>query len=703
MRLHGLGHHAGVDRRLPLKYALIVGAIGVVYGDIGTSPLYAVNEVFFGMGHTAVTQDNVLGVISLMIWLLTLVVAFKYVFIVLRASYQGEGGVFALHELLAGLKRRTTPLVLLLLIFAAALLIGEGIITPAISVLSAVEGLKVSTTFFEPYIVWITATILTGLFAVQRKGTAKLGMFFGPIMVVWFLAIGLLGLHEIIQQPAILSALNPAYAFRFAVRIGFHHLLITLGAVTLAVTGAAALYADLGHFGIRPIQAGWFRLVYWALLLSYLGQGAYLLSGGPVIGHNIFFSLLPHLAFGPPELPLYLMVILATAATIIASQALITGAFSLASQAIALGMSPRLNIIHTNKRHEGQIYVPAVNFMLYLGCLALIFIFKSSANLAAAYGLAVSGVMLATTAAMIHIVRYRWHWSLSRTTLIFGAFLAIDVTLVTANSLKFFTGGYIPISLGIFLFVVVLTWHWGRSFVHSAYSGYLSYASPKDMAWLVALKTRLDEHHELTDRPRRLVELDRAVVFLVSTPPSSLVSRVPIILRIFMKRQGALPKRIVLLNIVQEKVPFISAKDRIEVADFGHGIFAVKAHFGFMQTPDGLAVLHALKEHHYMGPSLHRCTVEVTEEELFIAKNAHFIDKLRIRVYRLFKRISPPASHYFRFDTKPGLSKTVVPILLEHDGWRIDIPEFALEVSEERIDPDTRKPTDLRFTRYKAP
>src|SRR5664279_546117 len=646
-------------------------------------------------------------------WLLTIVVSIKYIFVVLRAEYQGEGGVFALHELLAGFKSKRKPLLLMLLVFAAALLLGDGMITPAISVLSAVEGLNIVTAVFTPYILYIAAVILICLFLVQRKGTSKVGLWFGPIMVIWFLVIAGLGLHSIIQVPDILNAINPIHAFEFAKRVGMFKLLLAIGAVTLAVTGAESLYADLGHFGKRPISQGWFYLAYGALVLNYFGQGAYLLSGKPIVSENIFFSMLPHFSLPAnlasllpswvvahvADVPIYLMVALATAATIIASQALITGAFTLSSQAMALGLAPRLNIIHTNKDRPGQIYVPAINWMLLIGCLLLVFIFKSSSNLGAAYGLAVTGVMVATSAVMYQIARYRWGWHVLPATIVFRFFLAIDLLLLTANALKFFEGGYVPVIVAILLFAMVLTWRWGRDFVRSAYSGYISYATPKDMAWLVDLKRRLRDQTVLTDRPRRMVELDRGVVFLISKPIKSLASSVPIIVRIFMKRQGALPKHLVLLTIKQDKKPFISHKNRIEIMDFGYNTLVVTAHYGFMQIPNGIAVLKSLKKDHGMGPELHRCTVEAAEEELFIRKSASFRDKVRVGVYEFFSHISPPAYHYFRLDTKPGLSKTIIPIILNKNGWRIDIPEYALENDEEHIDPDTRKPTDLRYTR----
>ncbi len=718
MRTSIQGHHKSVSKRLPLNVALVVGAIGVAYGDIGTSPLYAVNSVFFGAGRVPIAHDNIFGVVSLIFWLLTLVVTIKYIVFVMRANYQGEGGVLALHGLVAKIKRRGTPLLLILLVFAASLLLGDGIITPAISVLSAVGGLNVATTSFAPYTVPIAAAVLTGLFMVQRKGTHKIGKIFGPVMVVWFVTIGALGLVQIIHHPAILEALNPFYAVEFIARVGIHEFLLAMGAIILVTTGAESLYADLGHFGKRPIRQGWFYLAYWTLILNYIGQGAYLLSGQTVTDGNIFFSLLPHFVFSPElaaslpawfvdiatHAPVYAMVVLATAAATIASQALITGATSLASQAMALDMIPRLNIVHTSHRHKGQIYIPAINWILFSGCILLVVIFQNSHNLTDAYGLAVSGVMVSTTAAMFYITQEQWKWRLSRTLLVFVPFAIIDLTLLTATTAKFFTGGYIPVAIALSLFAIILTWKWGRGLVRGAYSTYMAYASHRDMEWLVNAKRHLRQHKEYTEqsRQRQYVELDRAVVFLVSKPVTSLSANIPLILRIFMKRHGALPRYIVLLTIVQEKKPFVSIEKRISVTDFDFNVLSVTAHYGFMQNPNGLDILQLLKQDGYMGRSLHRCTVEAAEEELFITKSARFIDKLRLRVYLIFKKISPEAYHYFHLDSKPGLSKTIIPIVMGKNGWRIEIPEFALDKTDEDIDPDTLMPTEILFARTKA-
>ena len=705
-------------RKVPLSVGLSIAALGVAFGDIGTSPLYTVNALFFGIGQTDVTRDNILGGVSLIFWILTLVVTIKYVIFVLRASYQGEGGVLALRALVQSVNKQRKAVLLIIMVFAGTLLLSDGFITPAISVLSAVEGLNVATSLFRDYTVPIAAAILTFLFIIQRKGTAQIGKIFGPVMVLWFAVIGGLGLHQIILTPEILQAVNPYYAFEFMGNAGVHHFLLAVGAIVLATTGGESMYADLGHFGKKPIRLGWFYLAYWALILNYTGQGAYLLSGKPVISGNIFFSLVPDITLPGwlesalpgdavhilANAPIYFMVLLATIAAVIASQALISGAYSLASQAMALDLIPKLNIVHTHRRHKGQIYVPSINWILYIGCLALVFFFGSSANLTDAYGLGVSGVMLSTTLAMFQIAKHKWHWPGFLTYSVFGVFLIIDITLVAATSLKFPTGGYVPIGLGLSMFAIVIAWNWGRALVRSAHISYITYASPRDMAWLVNAKRNLmrDREYVEQERERKYVELDRAVVFLVSRPVTSLTDNIPIILRIFMKRHGAMPKNIIFLTIVQEKRPFVARESRIKVTDFDYNIMSVTAHYGFMQSPDGLDILYSLKRDGYIGMSLHRCTVEASEEEVFITKSAQFIDKLRVYVYMFFKRISPGAWHYFRLDTKPGLSKTVIPIVLGKEGWRIEIPEFALEADEEYIDPDTRQPTAIQFGRPKS-
>jgi KUP system potassium uptake protein len=405
---------------------LTLGALGVVYGDIGTSPLYAMDQIF-RVAPTRAPEDA-LGAVSLVIWTLTLIVAIKYALLVLRARNDGEGGVFALYGLLHDGSDRRTRLLLWALMAGAGLLIGDGMITPAISVLSAVEGLGVAAPSFAAAAVPITIGLLIALFAIQFKGASGVGFVFGPIVLVWFAAIAALGVGQIAAHPQILAAVNPVYGFTFLGRAHFFEALLILGALMLVVTGGEAMYADVGHFGPLPIRLSWFAVVYPALLINYLGQGAYVMAGEPVAGDKLFYALAPHWLLMP-------LVALATAATVIASQALISGAFSLVSQAIRLGLFPRLDIEHTHHAHEGQVYIPVVNWILLIGCAALVLSFGSSAALAAAYGLAVSGVMVITSVAMIPIARREWRWSRATTALVWGPLTALNTSFLIASLL----------------------------------------------------------------------------------------------------------------------------------------------------------------------------------------------------------------------------------------------------------------------------
>ncbi len=431
--------------------ALGIGALGVVFGDIGTSPLYAMKEIFFGKESMHIGLESVMGVTSTIFWALTLIVTVKYVLLVLRADHEKEGGVFALYALLRHIKTRFRKVVLGLLVLAAGLLFGDGIITPAISVISAVEGIGVAMPAMISWVVPITLCILTALFLVQKNGTSKIGAVFGPIMLVWFVVIGLMGVGQIWQSPEILGAFNPIWVYRFVTSVPFHELLIILGFVMLVVTGGEAMYADLGHFGVGPIRLGWLAMAYPMLTLNYLGQGAYLLSGQVVKEGSIFYSMAP--SWG-----LYPLIALATAATIIASQALITGAYSLTAQAYSLYLLPYLPTTHTHDAHEGQIYIRLVNYALYVGCVLLVLVFQNSTNLASAYGLAVSGVMLVTTISVAYLAYYEWRWRVWQMLLVFVPFAAIDASFLIANSLKFMEGGYVPFSIGIGLLAIMYIW-----------------------------------------------------------------------------------------------------------------------------------------------------------------------------------------------------------------------------------------------------
>src|SRR5215468_1514887 len=436
---------------------LAIAALGIVFGDIGTSPLYAMRECFGEHGVTP-TAENVLGVLSLMLWSLTLVVAVKYLGFIMRADNQGEGGIFALLALIpraeSSWEMRQRTAVVLLALFGAALLYGDGVITPAISVLSAVEGLSVATSAAEPLVVPVTCIILGMLFLVQRRGTARIGGIFGPVMLIWFVFIALAGLLQIAQSPGVLAAVNPWYAVRFFRENGFRGFEV-LGAAVLAITGGEALYADMGHFGRRPIRLSWWSIVFPALLLNYCGQGALLLHDTGARA-NPFYALVPRLILVPA-------VVLATVATIIASQALISGAFSLTRQAVQLGYVPRLNIVHTSRESEGQIYLPAVNQFLSVACIALVLGFEHSSRLAAAYGIAVTGTMLITSLVFFFITVHAWRWPLWKAMSVTLLFLAIDIPYFIANLIKFVQGGWFPILVAIVVYACFTTWKRGRA------------------------------------------------------------------------------------------------------------------------------------------------------------------------------------------------------------------------------------------------
>ena len=627
--------------------AQTLGALGVVYGDIGTSPLYAVNQIFFGLGGVDVTPDNIRGAISLVVWALTLIIALKYLLLVLCADNDGEGGVFALYGLLHRYKRSGLGLGLLLalLMLAAGLLFGDGMITPAISVLSAIEGLNVATPMFEPFVVPITLGILTILFAIQHYGTARVGSIFGPIILVWFLVIGFFGGRQILNHPEILTALNPVHGLVFLYRVGLMPSLLVLGAVMLAVTGGEALYADMGHFGRRPIRIGWFGLVYPALLLNYLGQGAFLLSGETVIGQNIFYSTIPRLF-------LYPVIVLATAATVIAAQALISGAYSLASQAVALGLFPRLRIIHTHDAHEGQIYAPFINWTIYVGCVLLVLQFRSSNALASAYGLAVSGVMLATSLAMLPVARIYWGWGLARAILVFGPLALIDTSFLVANSLKLLEGGFVPLSIGAMVYAVMVSWRWGRKATFAAYSR----SHTMTMKQLIDLKQTTP------------MQIDRNLVLMVPKPLRSVDENTPALLQFFWNRFGVLPRNLIFVEVVHRKVPYVH-DERYHITEFFNDpemgtIISVTVMFGFMEDPNVEKVLEILAHHHEIDlpRNPHRWVVHVSVEQLLPARDLTLIGRFRLRLFLILRQLSQPAYFYYGLGNEVQLTMEIMPV-----------------------------------------
>ena len=538
-------------------WALTVGSIGVVYGDIGTSPLYAFREaIVAATAGGAVTSAAVLGVLSLIFWALIVIVTLKYVLILLRADNNGEGGTLTLMALAQRALGRSTPLLFLLGTISGALFYGDAVITPALSVLSAVEGLKVATPAFEPYVVPLTVVILIGLFAVQSRGTARVAAFFGPVTLVWFIAIALAGLYQIAAMPSVLYALNPWHAISF---LGSHGTigLVTLGAVFLAVTGAEALYADLGHFGRHPIQFAWIALVLPALVLNYLGQGALVLSNPKAID-NPFFLLYPDWALLP-------MVALATAATVIASQAVITGAYSLTRQAIQLGLLPRLEIRHTSETQVGQIFMPRVNTLLLVGVLLLVALFRSSSALASAYGIAVTGTMVVTAMMAFIVIWKGWKWSPWVTGALIAPFLLIDLIFLGANLLKIHEGGWMPLALGGLVMLAMYTWRRG--------SRLWSDKTRKQETPLRGLVAMLEKK-----APTRV---PGTAVFLTSDPTSA-----PTALMHSLKHYKVLHEKNMILTIETADTPKVNPEERVQIEQIGDSFSCVTLHFGYMETPN---------------------------------------------------------------------------------------------------------------------
>jgi KUP system potassium uptake protein len=547
---------SGIQKKQGLS-PLVLGALGVVYGDIGTSPLYAMHATFAGPHPLPVVEANILGILSVMFWTIMLLVSLKYVVIMMRADNHGEGGSLALLALVSKLTAQGSKLkwiVTTLGIFAAALFFGDSMITPAISVLSAVEGLSLVSHQFNGYILPITVIVLTGLFFIQKRGTGKVGMAFGPIMVVWFGCLAVFGILAIEQSPQVLLALNPYYGFHFLTAdpwIAF----LALGTIVLVVTGGEALYTDMGHFGKLPIRLGWFSFVLPALVLNYFGQGALLLHN-PLAIQNPFYLLAPPWLLIP-------MVLLATAATVIASQAVISGAFSVANQSVHMGFLPRLEIRQTSDKAQGQIYVPFTNWTLYMAVVFLVLTFQTSDNLAAAYGIAVTGTMVIDTLLVSVLILLFWRWPLVVTLPLISILLVVDVVYCAANSIKILQGGWFPLGIAMISFTVLSTWKRGRKLLFDEISKHS-----------VPLQVIIDS---TDDVPRVL----GTAVFLTGEgdgAPSAMMHN--------LKHNQVLHERNILLTVMVEDKPYVTKGNRLLIKELGKGFYRVKVYYGFMETPD---------------------------------------------------------------------------------------------------------------------
>jgi KUP system potassium uptake protein len=551
-------------RRLGL---LCLASLGIVYGDIGTSPLYALRECFYGEHAVPPSPANVLGVLSLILWSLLLIISVKYLILILRADNRGEGGILALATLVSEVVRRRGKYLFLLGLFGAALLYADGMITPAISVLGAVEGLHIATPLFDPYVLLIAVAILIGLFLFQSRGTTGVGKVFGPVTILWFLAISLLGFHQILRAPGVLGAINPLHGVEFFMNNGGRGFVV-LGAVFLVVTGGEALYADIGHFGTTPIRLTWFAVVLPALVLNYFGQGA-LLIVQPEAAVNPFYRMAPSWA-------LYPLVILATAAAVIASQAIISGAFSLTMQAIQLGYCPRLKVKYTSARIIGQIYVPVVNWILMLSCIGLVLGFRTSSRLAAAYGVAITTTMLITTILFYVVARRRWHWPMGMALPVAAFFLAIDLAFFGANMMKVAHGGWFPLVVSAAILFLMLTWRKGRRVLRDHLG---------DIC--IPLDTLLPDL-----KSQRIRRVPGTAIYMSGSRLGT-----PLALLHNLRHNKVVHDQVVLLTVRTEEVPYLAnVKDRVALEKLENGFWRAQIHFGFMEKPDVPAALALVKQ-----------------------------------------------------------------------------------------------------------
>jgi len=607
----------------PHRWALALSALGVVYGDIGTSPLYAFRECFSGERPLAVTADNVLGILSLIVWSLILVVSVKYLLYVMRADNRGEGGILALLTLVAprlpNPSRQRAAFVVMGL-FGAALLYGDGMITPAISVLSAVEGLDVATPAFRHLVIPISVAILVALFLIQRKGTSTVGALFGPVTLVWFLCIAGLGLASVVETPEVFLALIPTYAVEFFWSNGLAGFLV-LGAVFLVVTGGEALYADMGHFGLAPIRMAWFWAVFPALTLNYLGQGALLLRNPEAI-RSPFYLLAPQWALLP-------LVVLATAATIIASQAVISGAFSLSRQALQLGFLPRLQVLHSSPHEIGQVYVPFVNWVLLIATVGLVLGFRTSSNLAGAYGVAVTTTMVVTTLLAFVLSRKKWGWTLARAASLTALFLLVDLSFFGANLVKVPQGGWFPLAVAAIVYILMTTWKKGRELLAKR----LLSVRVQETAFLQSLANQ------------SLPQVPGTSVFMDSNPTG-----IPRALLHNIKNNQVIHEQVVLLTMLTDEVPRVPTAERLEIHEYQPGFLRVVAHWGYMENPKLTAVLDSLTDLGVLNGK-GRTSVYLGRETLIVSRKPGMA-QWRKHLFALISRNAQRATAHF--EIPPG-------------------------------------------------
>lgn len=596
---------------------LTLSALGVVFGDIGTSPLYAMRECFYGEFGIELTTINVYGILSMIFWSLIIVITIKYLILMMRADNEGEGGILALMELVIPKKSSRGYFVILAMgLFGAALLYGDGMITPAISVLSAIEGLKVATPLFEPYVELITVVILFFLFLFQKSGTAGVGKIFGPIILIWFLVLAGLGIHSLVQTPKVLAALNPLYAIEFFIHHGWKGILI-LGAVFLVVTGGEALYADMGHFGRAPIRTAWFSVVLPCLVLNYFGQGALLLRH-PEFAVNPFYHMAPRWA-------LYPMVVMATMATIIASQAVISGAFSLTFQALNLGYLPRFNIIHTSKEERGQIYIPQINWILFAATVSLVLGFESSSNLAAAYGVAVTTTMVITSILGFIAMRNLWKWPLWAAIAVTASLITVDLAFFGSNLFKIADGGWFPLMVAGIVYFIMVTWRKGRELLRNTY---IRITQPLE-----------DFNTTYMDRAEKRVK--GTAIYFTSNP-----KRTPPALIHNLQHNKVLHEEIVILSVKFMKKPHVKLHERLAVSQLAPGVHKVMIYYGFMDKKNLPYMIDRLRDH-----GLQVDNNDITYflgRETLISQGQSGMSKWRESLFSFLSINSQTATRYFR-------------------------------------------------------